>query len=184
VPTPDPPPPSTWATLRAQFAAQMPSRDELLAHKWLRPLAHRLGEAGLWHMKSEAVARGVAIGLFWAFVLPFAQVVFAAAHCVWWRANIPVAAAVTFITNPFTIGGWLWLAYQLGSVFVAPAEPAPTAEGCLATLQALGWPTALGMALFAIGGSLAGYVLVRSGSRLWFHWRVLRRNRRKRMAGV
>jgi uncharacterized protein len=184
VPTPDPSPASRWAALRAQFKAQMPNREDLLAHRWLRPVAHRLGEADLWHMKPEAVARGVAIGLFWAFVVPFAQVVFAAAHCVWWRANIPVAAAMTFITNPFTIGGWLWLAYQFGSLFLEPAAAAPSGDGGWATLQALGWPTVLGMALFAIGGSLLGYVLVRSGSRLWFHWRVLRRNRRQRAAGV
>jgi uncharacterized protein len=181
---PDPSSPSTWSTLKAQFKAQAPDKAVLMRHRWLRPIAHRLEEPGLWHARPEAMARGVAIGLFWAFAVPFAQIIFAAAHCVWWRANIPVAAAITFITNPFTIGGWLWLAYQAGSLFVEPAAAAPGASGWLATLQALGWPTVLGMALFAVGGSLAGYVLVRSSTRLWFHWRVLRRGRRQRASSV
>jgi uncharacterized protein len=165
---------------RRQFRQSLPTREELARHRWLRPIAHRLLEHGLWHAKTESVARGVAIGLFWAFVIPFAQVLFAAAHCVWWRANIPVAAAVTFITNPFTIGGWLYLAYHVGSLFVAPEVALPAAEGWLGKLQQLGWPTVVGMALFALGGSLGGYLLVRTGSRLWFHWRVARRAARRR----
>ena len=171
-----------WAALKTHVRALTPAKDQLLRQRWLRPLAHRLGEEGLWHMRSEAVARGAAIGLFWAFVLPFAQVLFAAAHCVWWRGNIPVAAGLTFITNPFTIGGWLWLAYQVGSRFVGPAETVPIAGDWLSKVQALGWPTVVGMALFAVVGSLLGYMLVRLGARLWFHWRVWQRRRRQTAA--
>ena len=61
------------------------------------------------------LARGAAIGIFWAFVLPAGQILAAVANSVWWRANIPVAAGLTLITNPFTIGFWLWLAYKAGS---------------------------------------------------------------------
>jgi hypothetical protein len=116
-------------------------------------------------------------------VVPFAQVLFAAAHCVWWRANIPVAAAITFITNPLTVGGWLVLAYHVGTLVVGPGQApppdAPGADGLLATIQALGLPTVVGMGVFALGGALAGYVLVRLGSRLWLHLRLARRARRR-----
>jgi uncharacterized protein len=175
--------PSWWHALKARVRAELPTAQTLARQRWLGPLAHRLAEHGLWHAKTEAVARGVAIGLFWAFVVPFAQVLFAAAHCVWWRANIPVAAAVTFITNPFTVGGWLYLAYRLGSLFVAPQVGAPVAEGAWAQLQALGWPTVVGMGLFATVGALSGYLLVRIGSRLWLHWRLARRSRRQAARG-
>ncbi len=158
----------------------MPTPAQLAQQRWLRPIAHRLTEHGLWHARTESVARGVAIGVFWAFVVPFAQVLFAAAHCVWWRANIPVAAAITFVTNPFTIGGWLYLAYHVGSLFVAPDMAAPLAEGWFGKLQALGWPTVVGMGLFALVGSIGGYLLVRAGSRLWLHWRLARRASRRR----
>ena len=168
-----------WAALKTHVRAQTPAKEQLLQQRWLRPVAHRLGDAGLWRMRTEAVARGAAIGLFWAFVLPFAQVLFAAAHCVWWRANIPVAAALTFITNPLTMGGWLWLAYLVGSRFVGPAEAVPSAGDWLSRAQAQGWPTVVGMALFALMGSLLGYVLVRLGARLRFLWRVWQRRRRQ-----
>jgi uncharacterized protein len=171
--------PGFFDDLRQRVRRSLPTPDELARHKWLRPIAHRLTEHGLWHAKTESVARGVAIGLFWAFVLPAAQILIAAAHCVWWRANIPVAAATTLITNPFTIGGWLYLAYQVGSVFVAPDATVPLADGWLGKLQALGWPTVVGMGLFALVGSVGGYLLVRGGSRLWLHWRLARRAARR-----
>lgn len=176
--------PSLWQQLQTKWKAQLPSHEDLARIRWLQPVAHRLTDHALWHATTESLARGVAVGMFWAFVLPFAQIVFAAAHCVWWRANIPVAAAITFVTNPFTIGGWLYLAYQVGTLIVGPSDTLPGAaapmDGALGLLQTLGWPTAVGMAIFALGGSSLGYLLVRAGSRLWFHWRVARRARGRR----
>jgi uncharacterized protein len=176
--------PGFWQQLKARLHDGLPKPHQLAEHRWLAPIAHRLTEHGLWHAKTESVARGVAIGLFWAFVIPFAQVLFAAAHCVWWRANIPVAAGVTFITNPFTIGGWLWLAYQVGSLFVAPDATVPAAEGWLGTLQTLGWPTVLGMAMFALGGATLGYLAVKLFSRVSLAWRMRQRALRQRAVRV
>jgi uncharacterized protein (DUF2062 family) len=143
----------------------------------MRPFAHRLTERGLWHPKTESVARGAAVGVFWAFALPIAQIVLAAAHCVLWRGNIPVAVALTFVTNPFTIGGWLWLAYQLGLHLVGPS--ATLHSGWLVTV---GWPTVIGMAIFAVGGALLGYLGVHAGSRLWRAWRRARRARQRNLS--
>jgi len=182
----NPQPAGFWQRLRMQLRATIPSHAELAQIRWLRPVAHRLTDPGLWHARPEALARGLAIGLFWAFVVPFAQIVFAAAHCVWWRGNIPIAVAATLITNPITIGGWLYLAYRVGSFFIGPADgasvPADAAAdgGFLASLQSLGWPTVLGMAIFATAGSVGGYACMRLGSRAWFHWRVARRARGRR----
>jgi uncharacterized protein (DUF2062 family) len=126
-------------------------------------VAYRVLDPKLWRLQHEAVARGVAVGTFWAFVIPFAQIVAATAHCVWWRANIPVAAGMTMVTNPVTIGFWLWLAYQLGVLILGEpaATLAPPATGVLAWVAEFGWPTVLGMGVFAVGGAAAGYVLVK-----------------------
>ena len=186
------PPPAGKKIPRAHWSdrfTQGVNRDTLAAHRWLKPVAHHLQEPGLWHLQHEAVARGVAIGLFWAFALPVAQILVAAVHCVWWRGNIPVAAGATLITNPFTIGFWLWLAYKLGSLIlgVSPQEAAASDAvldaaaasagfDAVAWLQRFGWPAVLGMAMFAVGGSAGGYVLVKLiwRWRVWFKRRVLR----------
>jgi uncharacterized protein (DUF2062 family) len=102
----------------------------------------------------------------------------AAAHCTCWRANIPAATAMTMITNPLTIGFWLWLAYQSGSLVLgAPVAPI-TATGVAATswLAEFGWPTVLGMGMFATGGAVLGYVAVK----LLWRLRIWRKRRVRR----
>ena len=141
----------------------LPEREQWTVHPWLQPVAHRLLDKRLWRLQHEAVARGVAVGVFWAFVLPVAQIFVAAVHCSWWRANIPVAAAMTMITNPLTIAFWLWLAHRLGGVILggSTADASAAGEGVLAWLAEFGWPTVLGMSLFAVGGAVMGYVMVK-----------------------
>jgi uncharacterized protein len=161
-----------------RFKQSLPKREELAQQPWLAPIADRVLDRKLWTAQHEPVARGVAIGIFWAFAIPFAQIIAAAAHCVWWRANIPVAAAITFITNPFTVGFWLFLAYQVGSLFIDAPPPIKLSEGAgiLQWLASIGWPALLGMGIFAVGGAAAGYVIVKLG------WRVnLWRKQRKRL---
>lgn len=166
------PKPQTPAGWLDRLKASVPTREVLAANPWLQPVAHRLTDPQLWRLQHEAVARGVAIGIFWAFALPFAQIVAAAAHSVWWRANIPVAAGITFITNPFTVGFWLWLAYQVGSLLLDAPPPASISEGAgvVAWLASFGGPAILGMGIFAVAGSVSGYFLVKLAWRLriWF----------------
>lgn len=151
-----------------RFSKSLPSRDMLAAHPWLQPVASRLLDPQLWRVQHEAVARGVAVGTFWAFVIPVAQVVVAAAHCTLWRANIPAAAAMTLVTNPLTIGFWLWLAYQLGTLVLGEpmVSSAAAGDGASGWLAEFGWPTVLGMGLFAVGGAATAYISVKMVWRL------------------
>lgn len=149
--------------LARRLRDNLPCREELARSPWLRPIARHVLAPALWRMRGETVARGVAVGMLWAFLVPFAQILFATAHCVWWRGNIPVAAAITFITNPFTVGGWLWLAYHVGSLVVTAPPPSMPADGAglAAWVQAIGVPAMVGMGLFAVVGAGLGYVLVK-----------------------
>ncbi len=164
---------ANWAGRLRQL---LPTRAVLAAHPWLQPVAARLLDPQLWRLQHEAVARGVAVGTFWAFAIPVAQIVVATVHCTWWRANIPAAVAMTMMTNPLTIGFWLWLAYQLGAFVLGEpmlgepmlAAASPGAKA-LAWLAEFGWPTMLGMGLFALGGAAIGYFSVK----LVWRWRIL-----------
>lgn len=146
----------------------LPDRAELSQHPWLKPWASRLLDAQLWRLQHEAVARGVAVGMLWAFLIPVAQILVAVIHCVWWRAHIPTAAAMTMVTNPFTIGFWLWLAYQTGTTLLGVSAPAPLALDNLSwdLMMSYGGPILLGMGLFAVGSASAGYVLVKAAWRI------------------
>ena len=164
-----------------RFRQSLPSRDVLAAHPWLKPVAGRLLDPQLWRLQHEAVARGVAVGTFWAFAIPFAQIVVATVHCTGWRANIPAAAAMTMVTNPLTIGFWLWLAYQVGGLVLGEPMPTSAPQGMgdfSAWFTEFGWPTVLGMGIFSVGGAASAYLIVKLVWRLRI---VLKR--RQRLAG-
>ena len=167
------------ARLFSRIKNTLPSRESLEVHPWLKPVAHRVLDRQLWRLQHEAVARGVAIGIFWGFAIPVAQFAVATLNCIWWRANIPVAAAMTLATNPFTIGFWLWLAYRLGSLVLDAPPPIPLAEGAglVAWLTSFGEPALLGMGIFALGGAVIGYLGVKLIWRL--HIGLKRRRRQK-----
>ncbi len=78
---------------------QMPKREELTEHRLIGPLARR---QELWRFTRRSVPRGVAIGLLVGIfaLIPGVQIVGAALMCVPFRGNIPLAAAMTFLTNP------------------------------------------------------------------------------------
>ncbi|MBT0570567.1 DUF2062 domain-containing protein [Curvibacter sp. CHRR-16] len=158
--------------MKTWLASLIPTQDTLTRHPWLRPVAGRLLHPSLWRLQSESVARGVAVGTFWAFVIPVAQTLVAAAHCAWWRGNIPAAAIMTCVTNPFTVGFWLWLAHGMGSTVLGGSAPAesPTPDNWWAWIAHYGGPTALGMGLFAVGGAALGYLLVKLVWRLRRVW--------------
>ena len=155
-------------TLRASIQKALPTRESLAQHGWLRPVAHQLLHPQLWRLQHESVARGVAIGTFWAFVIPLGQTFVAAAHCTWWRGNIPAAAVMTMLTNPLTFGFWLWLAYPVGHFFMGETLPAPALpdSSWTSSLQEVGGPVLLGMGIFGVGGGALSYVLVKLGWRL------------------
>lgn len=153
---------------RASLKKALPTRESLAQHTWLRPVAHHLLQPHLWRLQHESVARGVAIGTFWAFVIPLGQTFVAAAHCTWWRGNIPAAAVMTMLTNPLTFGFWLWLAYPVGHFFIGETlpEPAPHDSSWTSSLQEFGGPVLLGMGIFGVGGGALSYLLVKLGWRL------------------
>ncbi len=67
----------------------------------------------LWSFSCEPVARGVAIGLF-AAVIPFAQMLIAAILSIIFRANVPVAVAMTWVSNPLTFIPFTYSSFYIG----------------------------------------------------------------------
>ena len=93
----------------------MPTREGLASNRWLAPIAHRFLSPELWRFTRRSVPRGVALGLFAGFIVPLGQIFLAAFLALPTRANVPVAALVTFVTNPFTFPFWALAANRLGS---------------------------------------------------------------------
>jgi uncharacterized protein len=170
---------------------KMPTREELEANRFLRPFARHLASPLVWRFNRRGVARGAALGLFAGFAVPVAQTPFAALFAVAARANLPVAAVATFITNPFTVPFIYVLAFLVGRAAIGVKTDTLVALGPEANAleQALGWvvnlagPTYLGLLIFAVVGAVAGFLTVHLGWRLWVGQRWNRRRRRRAKAG-
>ena len=107
--------PNPWVWMTDRLGRTMPSREAMAKNKYLAPIAHRFLNPELWRFTRRSVPRGVALGLFAAFIIPVGQI-FLAAFLAWpARANVPLAAAVTFVTNPFTIAFWAVIANRVGN---------------------------------------------------------------------
>ncbi|GAA4741375.1 DUF2062 domain-containing protein [Sphingomonas daechungensis] len=117
--------------IRGFMAKHAPSPEDVQNSRWLKPFGHRIRRSDLWRFTRRSVPRGVAVGLFVGIFLmvPGLQIVGAALFCMPFRANVAIAAAMTFLSNPATTPFFLVAAVNVGSRMGFKAD--------LTTLQAL-----------------------------------------------
>ncbi len=144
----------SWLSARMP---KMPERDEMARNRWLRPIAHRFLRSELWRFTRRSVPRGAALGLFAAFIIPVGQIFLAAFLALPARANVPVAAVITFVTNPFTVPFWLVIANKVGK-FTLKVDPA-TMQSAKAALED-GWWVQFGWWLQTAGVTAFGFVVL------------------------
>jgi uncharacterized protein (DUF2062 family) len=149
------------------MAFRTPTPEQIRSGKLGRLFGPRLADQRLWTRRRRSVALGMAVGVFFGFLIPLGQFLFAGALAIG-----PVYYAA------YLVGSWL-----LGS---APSEA--EAQGALAAAEAassgstwmdgVGAPLLTGLVLFACVGSVLAYFSVRW---LWLLG-VLRKRRRLRHA--
>ena len=171
-------------------ARNMPTREGLEENRFIRPFAHRVLRSELWRFTRRSVPRGVALGMMVGILIPFAQIFFAALLSLSVRANVPVAALTTFVTNPFTTP-LIWLfSYEVGSFILkvdASTMVAPVSTAMEQTQfdQALQWltgatlVTAFGLVVVSIVSSALSYLIA---GWVWRFW--IGRKRKRRVAGI
>jgi uncharacterized protein (DUF2062 family) len=148
----------------------MPTREQMERNRFIRPFAHRVLRSELWRFTRRSVPRGIALGLLVGIIVPFAQILFAALLSVSVRANVPLAALATFVTNPFTtpliwvvaywVGGWL-LRVDAATV-VAPVNAAierTDLQRFLEWLTGATMVTAFGLVVIAVISASVSYLL-------------------------
>ena len=176
----------TWA--KDVIRKNTPTREGMAQNKYLAPIAHRFLSPELWRFTRRSVPRGVALGLFAAFIIPIGQIFLSAFLALPARANVPLAALVTFVTNPFTLPFWLVIANRIGELALrwdatAPAiASAKAGSGTWALLvdayQVAG-ATVVGYLVLSFVTPIVGYVL--SG---WVWRAVVSRKRARRLKAM
>ena len=156
-----------------------PSREEVLASRWVRPFGHRIAHSELWRFTRRSVPRGVFAGLFVGIFLmiPGLQIVGAALLCVPMRGNIPIAAAMTFLSNPATTPFFLVAAIEVGNRLGFHADLASFERLRVSGASVGRWIAWLlsdaapamvsGLFLIGLGVALVGYIVSLVGWRWW-----------------
>lgn len=151
----------------------LPTYQEIQQYRYLHIFGDSLKQPDVWNFNRQSTAKGVAIGLFCAFLpMPFEMVaaMFLAAML---RGNLPLAFAGVWISNPLT---WIPLytpCYLLGAK-ILNVEPVAITE---ITIFQLGWHYValwLGCLIIGITLSLGSHFLIS------FLWRSQVRKRWKR----
>jgi uncharacterized protein (DUF2062 family) len=186
--------PSHWTRTTAWCRRNMPTRESMERSRLLRPVAHRVLAPALWRFTRRSVPRGVALGMIAGFLFPVAQIAIAALFALPFRANVPVAALTTFITNPLTTPILWYVAYRIGSWLLHADVPVVSQVAQPVAEQATGWlhwatsglhwlwaqgPSfGLGLIVLTTACAVAGYTIAALSWRWWIaaKWR----NRRQR----
>ncbi|MFM5885179.1 MAG: DUF2062 domain-containing protein [Novosphingobium sp.] len=176
------------ARIREWGQRNMPTREQMERSRWVPKSVLR---TELWRFTRRSVPRAVALGLLVGILLPFAQIIFAAILSLPVRANVPIASATTFVTNPFTTP-LIWAgAYQIGNLVLHIDNEAGGAIDRLFKLtdiwSAIEWLTAegkslaLGLVIVAVVSASLGYLL--SGW-VWRWWVGNKRRAKQRGHGA
>ena len=167
----------------------VPTRDTIHKYRLLRPFASHLRHPSLWRMNRRSVPRGVAIGLFVGVIIPFMHTFIAAILAIPARANVAVAALLTLVVNPLTIGPLYYAAYRIGSWELHYDSNLVSAEAAdrfsselsrmLFWLHHASGPIAVGVLTIAAGAALCGFLATSFAWRLWPGNRRRQRRRAK-----
>lgn len=144
-----------------------------------------LHEPNLWHLNRHSVSVGVGIGLFVAFLPVPGQMFIAPAIAVLMRANLPIAIAMIFITNPLTMAPVFLLAYKLGQMILHTPPMDFQLELSWRWLSSefsrIWQPLLLGSMIMSVSASSIGYTVMNA---LWRfavrkRWKERRKKRNK-----
>lgn len=160
----------------------LPNSDKLTKNWLLRLLGPVLFHPLLWHVHRRNVAKGVAIGLFYAFIPLPIQMFLAAVTAIILRANLPVSLALVWVSNPITIPPMLYLAYKVGVLIIgAPAGVhhfAFTFDSVMHEVTLIWKQVVVGALVCAAISAVLGYFVFRIFWRFWvirqWHYRKRR----------
>lgn len=171
------------------FRRWLPNPYEITQSRFLRPLGPAINDPNLFHINRSSVSLSFFIGLFCAFLPLPGQTVIAAILALWWRANLPLAMSLAWISNPVTFAPLFFLCYKLGSLILGKPESSDfrielSFEWMLAQGAAIWTPLITGSLIFGLTLGLCSYLTIRWLWRLKVinNWEVRKVARQKKLA--
>jgi uncharacterized protein len=167
------------------------SREAITGHSWLRPFASRISHSELWRFTRRSVPRGVALGLLVGIFLliPGVQIIGVALLALPVRANIPIGAAMTFLsmpaTTPFILAASLYVGetlFRFGAdmaTFQKLVDTSAPLSAWVSWLASEAAPAIMaGLAIISVVSAAIGYVIAAFLWRWWIGRKWHRRHRK------
>ena len=158
---------------RKLFKNLFPNPDNIKNRPGLKFLGALLHDPNLFHMNRHSVSVAFAIGLFMAFMPMLGQMPAAALVAFCLRANLPIAVALVWISNPVTIPPIFFATYEFGRwVLDSPAMHFSVElswEWFSSELRNFWKPLLVGSLIIASFFSAIGYF----GIQLFWRWHVV-----------
>jgi len=154
----------------------MPKREEMEGNRFVGPFARR---QELWRFTRRSVPRGVAVGLLVGIfaLIPGIQIIGAALMCVPCRGNIPIAALMTFLSNPATtplilaasiyIGNRLGFHADLATFYGMYERGAGLREWGYWLISDAAPALVIGLFIISVVSAAIGYLIASFGWRWW-----------------
>ncbi|SLJ84144.1 MULTISPECIES: DUF2062 domain-containing protein [unclassified Psychrobacter] len=93
----------------------LPTPEQILESRTLKLFAPQLADPRLWHFNRHSLNKAVYIGVLSAFFPLPGQMLLALIGALIFRANVPMALGLTWITNPLTSLPIFYAAYYIGA---------------------------------------------------------------------
>ena len=93
----------------------LPTPEKVLESRTLKLFAPQLADARLWHFNRHSLNKAVYIGVLSAFFPLPGQMLLALIGALIFRANVPMALGLTWITNPLTTLPVFYAGYYIGA---------------------------------------------------------------------
>lgn len=158
----------------------MPDHNGIKNNKHLQIFGSLLHNPNLWHLNRRSIAKGFAVGLFFAFVpVPF-QMVLAAGIAILVNANLPLSIALVWVTNPLTMPAIFYFCYLVGTWILGVHEKSfnfqASWQWVVASIETIGPSFLLGCGVLGVIFSVIGYF----GIHLLWRYSVIKHwNKRK-----
>lgn len=164
---------------RRFLARFMPTQEQLRRGGGLRFIGERVFDPEVWHVSRRSVRMATLVGVTSCWIPLPMQMPLACVLSIGLRCNLPMAAALCWISNPLTLPAMVYLAYKCGMVLLGrpPLElPDDLSAGVLLEqLGAIGLPFLLGS---LVCGIVTGLAAAMAMDLIW-RFAVLRRWRRR-----
>lgn len=157
------------------YRRYLPSPEQLRERAGLRYLWRWLDKPQLWQFNRRSVSGAVFWGVALAFFPLPIQTLLVAVIAILLHVNLPLAIALVWLCNPFTIIPMLYGSYLLGAWLLGyPFDP--QIHFSSAWMQAHLAPVVTGLLVAGLGSGGLSFLLVR----LLWRWHVMRKWRQRK----